>query len=518
MSDLSRVCDTTIRWGILGLIVFTPFAFGTVEPWSQAIMEWGIITLFLVFLLGALWPSPGRAARRLRLTGLEIPIGLFVLFCAAQTIPLPPDLLRVISPGAARASAVPEFPSQEVRGNLPASVARDEGTALFSGLPDWRPISVHPQETRTRVRLLVSLATLFLLAAAWAERMERARFLLTSIAVVGFLVSVQGLVQHLTWNGKVLWIRKVPPSAAFGPFVNHNHFAGYVEMIIPIAISLAFYSMQAGGAPPREERAGVGPLVVNSAERGRRSKAALALFSAVILGVALVLSLSRGGLLSTLVSGLLLFAALWRRMPSRLLAAVALALPVIAVALILWIGAGSVAQQMGTYKTVEHEASFRFRVIIWKSLLRNLPDFLWVGSGLGTFEDSFAPFTPPGSAKRWDRAHNDYLQVLWETGIVGLVLTLSGACIFVRRYWWPALKSRGHPLDVFRVGIAVSILSIAIHSLVDFNLQIGSNGFLFALLAGLLVAVDRVTGRDPRTLETVDPQGPGRMPVAVATP
>ena len=59
----------------------------------------------------------------------------------------------------------------------------------------------------------------------------------------------------------------------------------------------------------------------------------------------------------------------------------------------------------------------------------------------------------------------------------------------MRRYWWPAQRSRGHPLDLFRVTLAVSLLSIALHSLVDFNLQIGSNGFLCAVLAGALVAL-----------------------------
>ena len=70
-------------------------------------------------------------------------------------------------------------------------------------------------------------------------------------------------------------------------------------------------------------------------------------------------------------------------------------------------------------------------------------------------------------------------------------LFLIGAFVFARRYWWPALRSRAHPLDVIRIGAAVSLMSITVHSLVDFNLQVGSNGFLFALLAGLLVALTR---------------------------
>jgi len=74
------------------------------------------------------------------------------------------------------------------------------------------------------------------------------------------------------------------------------------------------------------------------------------------------------------------------------------------------------------------------------------------------------------------------------------VLILAGAGRFVARYWWPSLHVRGHPLDFFRLAIGAALLSIALHSIVDFNLQIGANGFLCALLAGLLVALQRMAG------------------------
>ena len=155
----------------------------------------------------------------------------------------------------------------------------------------------------------------------------------------------------------------------------------------------------------------------------------------------------------------------------------------------VWIGADEVRGQFAPSGTAAKEGSLGMRLMIWDSLLRNLHPYLWAGAGLGSFEVSFAPITPPGSAGRWDRAHNDYLQLLWETGLIGFTLVLVAVFIFVKRYWWAALRSRGHPLDLFRVGLAVSLLSIALHSLVDFNLQIGANGFLCALLAGLLVAL-----------------------------
>lgn len=504
MSSLPGLCDRAVRWGLVGLIAFTPLAFGTVEPWAVAMMEWGVVTLMLLFALGRLWPSREGGVKRVTLTGLEIPIALFLLLGALQTVPLPMSWLRVISPGSARLYRPVDLraASEAVR---PGS-ANDRPDDRFLNLeyPERRPVSVRPPGTWARVRLVAVLSGLMLLVAWWADRGQRIVFVLTALTVTGFLVAVFGLVQFLTWNGKIYWVRKVPPSSPFGPFVNHNHFAGYVEMIIPVAISLAFYLIEirrrrvqlpaAPSDPGDPETVGSG----GSDDKGWGGKVTLALFAAIILVVSLFFSLSRGGIASAVASGLILFVLLRRRLASRRVGwAVALALPLLAVMLILWIGADVVKRQLGTYQSVGSEASFRLRVRVWDRLIHGLPDYLWVGSGMGAFEESFAPVTPRGLMVRWDKAHNDYLQILWETGVAGAAIILLGGFVFVRRYWWPAIHGRAHPLDLFRLAVAVSLMSIALHSVVDFNLQIGSNAFLCALLTGLLISLHHVVGKGP---------------------
>jgi O-antigen ligase len=343
---------------------------------------------------------------------------------------------------------------------------------------------------------------LFFLVAAWADE-ERAVSILRWVVVVAFLVSLFGLVQLWTWNGKIYWVRKIPtvsgtsPSVS-GPFVNRDHFAGYVEMAIPVALSLVFWLVDKRrrlSVSARSASAGDGSgAALQDAlgeERGRLGKGALALFAGVILIVSLFFSLSRGGILAAFISGAVLLALLCRRVTSKPLRwSMALALPLVVVSLISFIGAETVRKQLSTYGNLTGEASFQLRAILWKRVVRELPAYVWLGSGLGTFEDSFAPLTPAGSARRWDKAHNDYLQLLWETGVVGALLFLAGVAVFVLRFWWPAVRDFRHPIDVFRVGIAVALMSIALHSIVDFCLQIGANGFLCALLAGLLVALN----------------------------
>jgi len=494
-------------------MAFTPLAFGTVEPWAIAFMEWGIVTLALVFALSRLWPSGAAvpdapASGKPALLGLALPIGLFLLLTVAQLVPMPLSWLRVISPGSARMySSVDAATWERVQaGATEARAARRDPLLQLENRTRW-PISVNPDRTRGRILLLASLVALFFMVARWADG-PRAVSILKAVTIIGFLVAVFGLVQLLSWNGKLYWVRKIPTVSeegptAFGPFVNHDHFAGYVEMIIPVALSLAFWLVdrqrtRSLPAPPAEEedRWGVAFRAHPPEARGRLSQGTLASFVAVILLVSLFFSLSRGGILSACISGAVLLIMLCRRIASRLVRTlIVVTLPIVVIAIIALIGAEAVKKQLGTYASMSSESSFQVRAILWGRLARELPAYAWVGSGLGTFEDSFAPLTPAGTVGRWDRAHNDYLQLLWEAGIAGGILFALGAWTFARRFWYPALVARDGSIDLFRVGMAVSLLSIALHSIVDFCLQLGANAFLCALLAGLIVALHR--GSDP---------------------
>jgi len=499
---LANACDSTVRWGLVALIVFTPLAFGTVEAWAIAIMEWGIVTLILIEWSGHTLRGESGRARFILKSGLFLPLALFLGLCALQLVPMPQRWLENLSPGSARlyASGV----SGTLRQDAVAVEHLDEMIEQIGlePIPDRRSISVNPETSVARIHLLAVFSGLFFLVAAWADRGERILFLLGSLTVVGFLVALFGLVQHLTWNGHIYWVRRVARDTAFGPFVNHNHFAGYVEMVIPVALSMAFFlldprrrfSSATGRGEVWEGQAAEEPHDSDDRESfaSRWGQSVLAFFASVILVASLFLSQSRGGILSALMSAMVLFFLVWRRIPSRLLAwSIAAVLPVITLLFTLWVGADLIKQHGSALLAVEHEASLRSRWLVWNEVVHQLPLAGWMGHGIGAFEDSFAPHTPPGSASRWDKAHNDYLQLAWETGIVGGLLIFWGLLVYGRRYLWPALRARAHSLDLFRLGIAVSVLSLLLHSFVDFNLQIGANGFLFALLAGLLVALHR---------------------------
>jgi O-antigen ligase/polysaccharide polymerase Wzy-like membrane protein len=505
MQRLADACDGIVRWGLVALIAFTPLAFGTVEAWSTAIMKWGIATLIVVALGGVVLRGDSGRAREPLKSGLVLPLVLFLALCALQTVPMPRGWLQAASPGSARAYEIPK--------SLPdGALAAGHFGAMVDQIgleqePARRPISLNPESTAARIELLAVFIGLFFLIASWADKRERILFLLGSVTIVGFLVALFGIVQHLTWNGRIYWARRAPRDTAFGPFVNHNHFAGYVEMVIPVALSMAFFLLDArrrvepgeepDGAPEQVTPEDFADASESDAPASRWAQSALAFFAAVVLVASLFLSGSRGGILSALLSALILFVLVWRRIPSRLLVwSSAVVLPALTLLFTAWVGADLLKHHGTATQAVEREASLHSRWLVWEAAARHLDLSGWTGFGIGTFEDSFAPYAPPGGAARWDKAHNDYLQLAWETGLVGALLIVWGGIVYGVRYLWPALRARAHPLDLFRLGLAVAVLSLAIHSVVDFNLQIGSNGFLFALLAGLLVATARVVARD----------------------
>src|SRR5467141_356691 len=97
---MKAMTDRIVRWGLVALLAFTPLAFGAVEAWAVAIMEWGIWTLVIVATVGRWWPGAAHE-RRLRRTGLEVPVALFIGYCILQLVPIPVGLLARLSPGAA---------------------------------------------------------------------------------------------------------------------------------------------------------------------------------------------------------------------------------------------------------------------------------------------------------------------------------------------------------------------------------------------------------------------------------
>jgi O-antigen ligase len=309
--------------------------------------------------------------------------------------------------------------------------------------------------------------------------MSHWRGLLWFLMSLGFFVSVFGILQHLTFNGKLYWFRVMRYGGyPFGPYVNRNHFAGFAEILIPVALV---------------------PLVLGKV---RRERLFLAGLFAIVPIVALLLSASRGGIVSFALQMVILFSLLLvRRLQSRYML-VGGVLVLCAILAVSWIGVRQVLQRFSDYQALDVSAGKRGSMShdTWRIFL----DHPTMGTGLGTLQMVFPPYESLYDAKVVNHAHNDYVEALAETGVVGGICCLWFlAVLFVESV--KGLKDLGSSFGAaLNLSGLVGCCGLLVHSLVDFNLHIPANALLFFVSAHLATA--RLQASTPGMPESSPPR------------
>ena len=418
--------DILIAGGLMLAVVFTALAFGTVEAWSVAIFELIVVILLLLWAVKAIVEKKIEVA--IRSEGL--PLAALVLLGVIQSI----------------------------------AITRGEGPI--------RSLSMDVEATRGATAVIFFLFVSFLITVNFFAPRERLRQLASFLVVFGLVLAVFALVQHFTWEGKLFWIRPTPSAGegTAGPFINRNHFAGYMEMLIPMALALAF-------------------------TRGIRSETRLVYgFAAIIMGIAEAASLSRGGMVS-LAAGLLFLAAMSARMFGRSDVEQRSALKIRPAHLVMvmlgavaagaiWVGADSDILRRITNDPMT-SGSLMDRRAVWVDTLRMFSAHPILGVGLGAYETVYPIYGRGDGSFVIQFAHNDYLQVLSDGGIVGAALALW-FIIVVFRAFGRGVKSQEPLYSALALGGAGGIFAILVHSLFDFNLQLPSNALLFLVLTAIV--------------------------------
>jgi O-antigen ligase len=275
------------------------------------------------------------------------------------------------------------------------------------------------------------------------------------LVLFGFALAMFALTQNLSSNGKIYWVR-LPRNggAIFGPYVNRDHYAGLMEMLCPIPIVLT-----------------LGALL-------RGTKRILVGFSGVVMAGSIVLSQSRAGAASFLVEmALLLGLLLGTRRRTRVAAAIGtVCLMVIAFA--AWFGTADLWHHFSNLQSW-------MRLAILKDGLRMFWHKPILGWGLGTFTIVYPQFRSFYTNLFVNAAHNDYLQALVETGILGFAAVLWFV-IVIYRGSLRNLASWSHSWSR-TLGLAslIGCTGILVHSALDFNLQIPANASVFYFLAAI---------------------------------
>jgi O-antigen ligase len=317
----------------------------------------------------------------------------------------------------------------------------------------------------TEIELLKYVAYgLLLFVATQCFTRPAIRRLFASIALTfGFLLAVFAIVQNLTPNGKIYWTYPATHGGwIFGPYVNHNHWAGLMEMLAPFPAVSA---------------------LLGSQQLARRI---LLGFMALLMAATIVLCGSRGGTIALTVQMLLLcgFLAAHRR-PRSAFAFLSIVVFFV-IASLTWLGSSTLENRM--FRADDWlQSQQRIRLTIFKDTLSMVRDKPILGFGAGSFGYVYAPYRSFSSNLWFDHAHNDYLELAVELGLVGL----AAGFWFLARLYWPTVRDllprRSRAPNTARIAALLACSGIVVHSFSDFNLHIPANAAWFFVLCALAV-------------------------------
>jgi O-antigen ligase len=395
-----------LRIGLVLLLAFGVLSFGAVDVWSQSILEIGA-ALLLVGWAAIVWFD---AEPKIRWSPLNWPLLGFVAIAALQLL---------------------------FRGTASAFLTRAE-----------------------LLRLMAYFILFFLIAQAFRTRRDWVR-LAWFVIVFCFVLSLLGLIQHFTSGNEIYWLHSLKTEVKpFGPYVNRNDFAGFVELTLPLGLAL---------------------MIIRGAHKDLFPL--LTLLTVVPISAA-VLSGSRGGIMSLACGiGVLCLLAIRRRRPSRdghssramLLALLAL----VAVAFVAWIGVGRTPER---FADLSHpEITLSRRVSMARGALRIFLAHPLKGCGLGAVVDVFPRYETDYDGKVVDHVHDDYLEALAESGILGAICGLSFLWLLFREARKAFDAEQGRFSRALHAGAIAAVCALLLHSFVDFNLHIPGNALLFLL-------------------------------------
>jgi O-Antigen ligase len=391
------------------LLFFSVLSFGAVEEWSISILEFGLGLLFLA------WTASQTSARRLQIKyrPLYTPVILFAVIVVVQ---------------------------------------------LGLGLTAYR------FATWISAIQYLGFAILIFITVETVSDSSSAESLVWAFTLFGFALALFAIIQDLTPNGKIYWLRTLRDGGAiFGPYVDHDHYAGLMEMVAPMAIILSLSSLVWGG------------------------KRVLVALAGVVMASSIILSQSRAGTAAFLGEMVLLLAVLLRRRKRGRIAATLGGFCLMVLAFVGWMGTPALWHHFS-------ELQVWMRLAIIKDGLVMFWHKPILGWGLGTFTTVYPQFRSFYTNLFVNAAHNDYIQVLVETGSLGFATVMW----FIFEMYRTGLRNEDGWNRNWSRALGLSALigctGLLIHSAFDFNLQIPANACMFYFLCGVTTA----TASSPR--------------------
>jgi len=404
-----------LQIGIAAILIFSPVARGAVQIWSVAPTE--LAVLILVFLW--LWKAD-KNNEPFRKTKIDLPIWLFVILAAISTI-----------------------------------------------------FSIYKNASFLEMLRLMLYVGVFYLVVNNFDRWMNYR-LITTIIIIGTAMSTLGLAQYFLELDHSWW---KPENFLASTYVNHNHFAGYLEMAIPLAIAVAL---------------GLKREKIVSAIKFWSLRLGLVL-AIVIMSTAFLLAQSRGAWISLTISLMIMNIVLIKKKVLPKIAFYIFIFFIFIAVAYMASGTDDVSQRLRSVEQINNESFLVGREKIWQGSIEMIKANPLIGTGIGTFEWGFSRYRPEGLNVRANFAHNDYLNMMAEMGLLALPLMLwmIFSIISAGFKWQDKSKTENSKsnfglLEAVVLGSAIGILSLSLHGLVDFNFHIPANMLTLSVLAGII--------------------------------
>jgi len=452
-----------MKFILILLFIFTPIAFGSMEIWAFSLMELGILLLIILWSIHQLMRNapgyrPGRGFGVRNFKYEMIFLSFFLILVHFQLIPLPAGITKVLSPK-----------TYEVRHAFANAISQSAvGNLQFQ-------ISFVPFITKIEFYKWLTLIAFFLFLLHWkylGDGFEITNQLIIVIFLIGVFESFYGMFEFFSGHHYVLYLKGI--SSVTGTFINRNYFAGYLLMVIPLSMGF-FISREA---------------LLTGRFKGWRQrlssldgKTLLIGFGIIVMILGLIFSASRMGILSLLLSFTLISILFKSPRKGKGFSKTSLLILGLALLWALWIGLDAV---ISPFFNVSEDLKWRWTV--WGDTLRIVKDFSILGSGLGTFSQVFPMYKSFHMRRLVTHSENDFLQLSSEVGLIGMgILFILFIFLFVKAVSGLRSMSITDSRRYFGIGGLVGILALMFHSIVERNLQVPANAFLFTFLWALVL-------------------------------
>lgn len=431
----------------IGLVSLTPLPFGSVQANAITVMQTAIFLCGIVWLLKL---SSGES-QTIRVTPLGGCLILFLGLIVFQMVPLANPVLCKLSPMVL-----------QIR-----HAADVESGSSYT-------ISMIPFLTYRELLQWTAYTFFYLLAVNFNSRRWLYRIMWTIVLIASF-EAMYGLYQCWSEKHEIFGFKNIySGDFATGTFINKNHFAAFLEAILPFVVLLFLSKLD----ELRYYHKSFKELLYSFASE-RNIPYILIPFVTVLILVAIVFSGSRGGFLSLFISISLFFFLSFLKKKKEILK-IGLSVLVLFVVLVsLWLPMGNISKVTARFQTVSK--SFQERQEIWADSLAMASEFPFFGVGLGVFAEAYPKYNQSFKVvekKFVNHAHNEYLELLCEAGLVGFFILVLGGLL--------ALIGALRKYNYIRAVLIYGVLCISIHNFFDFNLHIPANFLMYLFLFAML--------------------------------